>query len=114
MELEVIEVYLVEYLTKELGINVYGQEEDAAEDSYIVVEKLGSYVENYCRHATVALKSYGATLLDSAKLNERVKRAMDDIIKKSEISSSKLNSDYNYTDTTTKKYRYQAIYDLTY
>lgn len=114
MGLEVIEVYLVEYLTKELGINVYGQEEDASEDSYIVVEKLGSYVENFSRHATIALKSYGATLLDSAKLNERVKRAMDDIIKKPEISKSKLNSDYNYTDTTTKKYRYQAIYDLTY
>lgn len=114
MELEVIEVYLVEYLTKELGVNVYGQEEDASENTFVVVEKLGSYVENYCRHATIALKSYGATLLDSAKLNERVKNAMDNIIKKPEISYSKLNSDYNYTDTTTKKYRYQAIYDLVY
>lgn len=114
MELEVIEVYLVEYLANELGIDVYGQEEDATEESCVVVEKLGSYVENYCRHATIALRSYGATLLDSAKLNERVKYAMDSIIKKPEISSSKLNSDYNYTDTTTKRYRYQAIYDLTY
>lgn len=114
MDINIIEVYLIEYLTNELGVNVYGQEEDAEDDSYVVIEKLGSYVENFTRHATIALKSYGATLLESAKLNERVKNAMDDIIKKPEISFSKLNSDYNYTDTTTKKYRYQAVYDLVY
>nr|DAI60465.1 MAG TPA: tail completion protein [Caudoviricetes sp.] len=114
MDINVIEVYLVEYLTDELGVNVYGQEEDAEDGSYVVIEKLGSYVENFTRHATIALKSYGTTLLESAELNERVKNAMDDIIKKPEISFSKLNSDYNYTDTTTKKYRYQAVYDLVY
>lgn len=114
MDINIIEVYLVEYLTKELGVNVYGQEEDAEDDSYVVIEKLGSYVEDFTRHATIALKSYGTTLLESAELNERVKDAMDDIIKKPEISCSKLNSDYNYTDTTTKKYRYQAVYDLVY
>lgn len=114
MSTKIIEVYLIEYLTKELGIPIYGQEEDAEDGSYVVIEKLGSYVENFTRHATIALKSYGTTLLESAKLNERVKEAMDDIIKKPEISFSKLNSDYNYTDTTTKKYRYQAVYDLVY
>lgn len=114
MDTNIIEVYLIEYLSKELGISVYGQEEDAEEGSYVVIEKLGSYVEDFTRHATIALKSYGTTLLESAKLNERVKSAMDDIVKKPEISCSKLNSDYNYTDTATKKYRYQAVYDLVY
>lgn len=114
MDANIIEVYLIEYLSKELGVDVYGQEEDAEDGSYVVIEKLGSYVEDFTRHATIALKSYGTTLLDSAKLNERVKNAMDDIIKKPEIACSKLSSDYNYTDTTTKKYRYQAVYDLVY
>lgn len=114
MDTKIIEAYLIEYLTKELGIPIYGQEEDTEDGSYVVIEKLGSYVENFTRHATIALKSYGTTLLESAELNERVKNAMDDIIKKPEISFSKLNSDYNYTDTTTKKYRYQAVYDLVY
>ena len=114
MDTNIIEVYLIEYLSNELGINVYGQEEDAEDGSYVVIEKLGSYVENFTRHATIALKSYGTTLLESAKLNERVKNAMDDIIKKPEISCSKLNSDYNYTENKKKKYRYQAVYDLVY
>lgn len=114
MDINIIEVYLVEYLTEELGVNVYGQEDDAEDGSFVVIEKLGSYVENFTRHATIALKSYGTTLSESAELNERVKNAMDDIIKMPEISCSKLNSDYNFTDTTTKKYRYQAVYDLVY
>lgn len=114
MNTNIIEVYLIEYLSNELGIDVYGQEEDGKKGSYVVIEKLGSYVENFTRHATIALKSYGTTLLESAELNERVKSAMDGIIKKPEISCSKLNSDYNYTDTMTKKYRYQAVYDLVY
>ena len=40
--------------------------------------------------------------------------AMDAIIIRPDISASKLNSDYNFTDAATKQYRYQAIYDLYY
>ena len=29
-----------------------------------------------------------------------------------QIVSVSLNSDYNYTDTTTKEYRYQAVFDI--
>jgi len=50
---------------------------------------------------------YGA-----AALNELVKNAVDSLIELDEIASVKLNTDYNFTDTTTKKYRYQAVYDI--
>ena len=46
--------------------------------------------------------------------NEKVKAAMKRIIEQDEISRSTLNSDYNFTDVITKKYRYQAVYDLKY
>ena len=46
--------------------------------------------------------------------NEKVKNAMNNIVVLGAIGSSDLNSDYNFTDTTKKKYRYQAVYDLTY
>lgn len=39
---------------------------------------------------------------------------MQKLIEKDEISRVKLNSDYNFTDTQKKKYRYQAIYEITY
>ena len=34
------------------------------------------------------------------------------IVEMDDISKCQLNSDYNYTDTTRKKYRYQAVYDM--
>ena len=48
------------------------------------------------------------------EINEEVKAAMDEIIVLPEISRSKLNSDYNFTDTEKKRYRYQAVYDITH
>ena len=50
---------------------------------------------------------YGA-----AALNEEVKKAVDSLIELNEIASVTLNTDYNFTDTTTKQYRYQAVYDI--
>lgn len=53
-------------------------------------------------------------MYDAARLNERVKAAMDSAAELDAVSASRLNSDYNFTDTTTKRYRYQAVYDLVY
>ena len=38
-------------------------------------------------------------------------RAMPDT---EDIGGAKLNSDYNFTDTAMKRYRYQAVFDFTY
>ena len=51
-------------------------------------------------------------MYEAAALNELVKTAADSLVTLDEIASAKLNSDYNFTDTTTKRYRYQAVYDI--
>ena len=56
----------------------------------------------------------GETLLQAAELNEQVKDAMEDIVELDSISQAELNTDYNFTDTQTKRYRYQAVYDLVF
>ena len=63
---------------------------------------------------TFAVQSYAPSLFEAAELNERVKAAMDDLILLPDIFSAKLDSDYNFTDTATKQYRYQAVYNITY
>ena len=50
----------------------------------------------------------------AAELNEQVKAAMEDLADLDEVSACRLNSDYNFTDTTTKHYRYQAVFDLVF
>ena len=39
---------------------------------------------------------------------------MRDAVTLDDVISCKLNSDYNYTDKETKRYRYQAVFDIRY
>lgn len=39
---------------------------------------------------------------------------MEKALNLDEIASVKLDNDYNFTDTETKEYRYQAVFDITY
>lgn len=81
--------------------------------SYVLIEKTGSSEENYISKATIAIQSYANSLYDSATLNAKVRLAMGEI-DLPQITKCKLNTDYNFTDTTTKRYRYQAIFDITF
>lgn len=81
---------------------------------YILVEKTGSSETNHLHDATIAIQSYGLTMYEAAALNEEVKRVMRKITRLSDISAVRLNSDYNFTSTTMKAYRYQAVFILSY
>ena len=109
-----IETILLNYLQETLNVPVFTEEQTEHYDSYVVIKKTASAVRNYIKSATIAIQSYANSLYEASKLNEEVKKAMQDIVLLESISKSKLNSDYNYTDTTKKKYRYQAVYDLVF
>ena len=49
-----------------------------------------------------------------AQRDEEVKKAMKKIVELEDISKCDLNTDYNYTDVARKKYRYQAVFDITH
>lgn len=107
-----IEKVILDYLTEKLSVPVYMEVPENMPETFVVVEKTGSGEENYIYTAMIAIQSYAETMAKAAALNESVKEAMDDMIALKEVTSSKLNSDYNYTDTAQKNYRYQAVYDV--
>ena len=107
-----IEKTIKDYLEEQLQIPVRLEEEPGLPEEYILIEKIGSGEENHIASATLAIQSYSGSLYGAASLNERVKEAMEKIVEMDDISKCQLNSDYNYTDTTRKKYRYQAVYDM--
>lgn len=110
-----IEKTIFDYLTATLSpVPVYMEQPKSKPGTYVVIEKTGSGRENHISTATLALQSYAPTMFGAAYLNESVKNAMDNAITLPDVAASNLNSDYNYTDTTTKQYRYQAVYDLTH
>ena len=109
-----IEKIVLDYLNNVLEVPAYMEMPESQPDRFVLIEKTGSSVEDYVYSATLVLQSYAESLYEASALNEEVKRAMDDIIALDTVSRSHLNTDYNFTDTTKKKYRYQAVYDLFY
>lgn len=114
-----IEVILYEYLKGlffDDDVSVYMERpEKRPSGSYIIIEKIGSTKVNKIPTATFAFQSYGDTLYDASDLNDRVKSAVEmaEYLDDS-ISGVTLNSDYNFTDTASKSYRYQAVFAITY
>jgi hypothetical protein len=91
-----------------------GVEAPSEYTGYVLVDQTGSSTSNHITTTTVAIQSYGATLYEALLLNEQVKAAMVGFAEKSEISSVKLETDYNFTNTATKQYRWQAVYHITH
>lgn len=109
-----IEKVVLDYLTKQMTVPAYMEEPEEPPESYILIEKTGGGSQGPLKTATLTIQSYAGTLEKAAELNEEMKKAMEDIEDQNPISKAKINSDYNYTDTRTKRYRYQAVYDLIY
>lgn len=111
-----IEYIVYEFLKDNMTVPVYMGIPKDPPAQMIVLEKTGSSETNHIKRATFAIQSYGKSLFEAADLNEILKEIMmdglDGLLSLSEISAVNLNSDYNFTDTTTKKYRYQAVFDI--
>ena len=109
-----IEKIVLEFLNKRLETPVLMEQPVEKIQEYVLIEKTGSSESDCINNATIVVQSYGSTLYKAAALNEAVKAEMKQFITIRGISRAKLNTDYNFTDTTKKKYRYQAVYDITY
>ena len=109
-----IEKVVLDYLGEKLGVTVLTERPAREPEKYVLLEKTGSSTENYIEWATLAVQSYAPTMYEAMLLNAQVKSAMREITALQDISRCDCNSDYNYTDTAKKKYRYQAVFAVTY
>ena len=109
-----IELIVLNHLSSALDVPVGMEYPSTPTGCFVVLEKTGSARENFLSRATFAIKSHGDTLLEAAQLNEQVKAAMDELDELPAICRSALNTDYNFTDTAQRRYRYQAVYDITH
>lgn len=109
-----IEADVIQFLAVNQDIPVFAEVPTNPPDRFIVVEKTGGGVSNMLYQASIAVQSYGKTLLDSATINEDVKEVMERLVELPLVSRSELNTDYNYTDMSTKRHRYQAVFEVSY
>lgn len=111
----IIEKLILDYLIESIGSDVYIETPDPMPSEYIVLEKTGSSEVDRMNSAVIAIQSISdKSLFRAAEINEAVKKAMQHITDSTAITSCELNTDYNYTNTSTKQYRYQAIFNLFY
>lgn len=109
-----IELIIKNHLEKTLKVPVYLEKEDNMPDSYVIFEKTSGGQKNQINFTSFAFQSYAKSMYEAAKLNEELKAAVFKLQWSKEVGGVRLNSDYNFTDTTSKKYRYQAVFDITY
>ena len=109
-----IEKTVLDYLNDELTVTAYMEKPENVPSTYVLIEKAGGGMENQIWRATLAVQSIGSTLYNAASLNDTVIEKMLDIVNHCDISACSLNSNYNFTDTRTKEYRYQAVFNLVY
>lgn len=95
--------------------NVYMMTPADPPDRYVTVEKTGSSSSDHIVSSVFAIQSYGKNeLYEAAALNEHVKAVMKQIVDLPEVSACYLNTDGNFTDTTNKRPRYQAVFVVTH
>lgn len=109
-----IEKTILDYLGEHLTVPVYMEEPINKPASYVLIERTGSSESDLIETTTLALQSYGASLYDAAVLNMAVKARIKQAVELPSVSAVYINSDYNFTDTETKRYRYQCVAVVTH
>lgn len=106
-----IEMTICNYLSTKLDCQVLPEKPKRPFGRMVFVERTGGN-GRFIRNTTIAIQSYGTSMYEAAELNEEVIRAMESIWELNEVVKVDLNQNYNFTDTTTKEYRYQAVFDV--
>lgn len=81
---------------------------------FYVIEKTGSSLSNHIHTSTITVQSYAGSKLEAIRLNSKMIDAMLNMIELDKVTRVELNSDYDYTDTSTKQPRYQAVFVITH
>ena len=104
---------LLDYLDSVLDVPVVMEAPEQTSD-YVLIDQTGSSRTNHIITTTFAIQSYGDTLYEAMVLNDAVKDAMVDFAEIGNVTRVELQTDYNYTNTATKQYRWQAVYLITH
>ena len=116
-----IEPVIIQYLTENMDVPVLAEVPEVPSQDYpdfpeelIVIEKVGGSESNFLSRSDIAIQSYSTSLAGAAALDEQMRQTMRGIVALPEIGGIRLSSNYNHTDVSTKRYRYQSVYTITH
>lgn len=107
-----IEKAICDYLSEKLDCRVLPEKPSRPFGRMVFVERTSGR-GRFIKETTMAVQSYETSMYKAAELNDAVIAAMETIAEEvTNITRCELNSNYNYTDTSTKEYRYQAVFTV--
>lgn len=115
-----IEKIVLDYLTEHMTVPVFMELPEVPSEDYstmperfIVLEKVGGGLNDHINSGSLAVQSYSLnSLYEAANLDEDMRTVMYGIVELDDISGVRLASNYNHTDTRTKRYRYQSVFEI--
>lgn len=109
-----IDIDVLNFLAERLPVPVVMEIPPEPPESFVVIKRSGNGRENMIDESMFIADSYAPTLYDAAVLNENVKTAFDDLILLDSVARSSRGVDYPLVDTQSKRYRYQAVFNVTH
>ena len=107
-----IEIIVKNSLEQSLSVPVFLEQPISKPLKYLLIERSGLGETNHLGGSLFMFQSYAETMYDAALLNKEVMQSVKNLIILDEIVSISLNADYIFTDVSSKKYRYQAVFDI--
>lgn len=110
-----IESRVIAYLSEQFQIPVVAEVPKDKPAKFLLVERTGRAVIDHIKQANIAVQSWSSvSLADAADLCDEVELIMSGLINDDSIAKCTLENSYNFTDITTKTYRYQAVFNIVY
>ena len=109
-----IELTVKEFMEGRLSVPLFMEIPANPPKAFVVLHKGDTSREDFVNSAMFVADSYAPSMLEAARLNEQVVAAFDSLTDLDTVSSSKRGGDYSVPDTQNKRYRYQAVFDITY
>lgn len=109
-----IEIQIREFLERKLPVPVYMEFPEKPPTRFVVVQRTDGSRENLIDLAKLVADAYAESMYQAAVLNEQVKELLDRLTELPEVCSSVRVTDYPHIDTSNKRYRYQAVQNITH
>lgn len=109
-----IEKILYEFL-KDNDIDASAQGAGQVVEDDVRIEKIGMSADDHLCTSDIVIQCYGRSIYKAAELSKKVRELLlYKLPEHKDIAGVKLNSEYNFTDTAAKRYRYQSVYHITH
>ncbi len=109
-----IEIEVRSFFEDSLKIPVYMEFPSEKITRFVVLRKANTDRENLIDGAQFVAESYEESLFKAAELNELVKAKADELTELDTVVAVERGGDYPAFDHTNKRYRYQAIFNITH